>query len=388
MLTGGVRILRIAGIPISVHASWLIVYALLTWTLAVGYFPRALPGVSERASWVGGLVGALLLFVSVLVHELSHAVVARAHGLRVRGITLHIFGGVSTLEDEPPTPRAEFLIAIVGPLTSFAIAVILAIVGSTTAIADGLPAAIIRYLVSVNVAVGVFNLVPGFPLDGGRLLRAALWYWSGALTRATYIASRVGAGFAFVLMILGTLQLLAGGPVGGLWLIFIGLFLRTAADTSYAELMLRETLGRLIVRDAMARDVTTITADASVSDLMERFWAHHFTSFPVVADGRVEGIVVVHDVRNIAPAQRDDTRVRDVMRPLDDGLVVAQGDSLVQALEKASGNGLGRLAVLESGRLVGYLSLKDIMHVLVLKGFAPRDGVADVRPAPDVRRAA
>ncbi|HEU5322942.1 MAG TPA: site-2 protease family protein, partial [Methylomirabilota bacterium] len=198
-----VQIARVAGIPIAIHASWLLVYLLITWTLAVGYFPRALPNLTATTYWVNGLVAALLLFVSVLLHELSHAVVAMAHGLRVRGITLHIFGGVSSLEDEPPGPGAEFQIAVVGPLTSFGIAAALTAVDVAGVVPDGGAAAIVGYLVFVNVAVGLFNLIPGFPLDGGRLLRAALWKWQGTLGRATYLASQVGSGVAFALIALG-----------------------------------------------------------------------------------------------------------------------------------------------------------------------------------------
>ena len=208
---GTLRIATIGGIPIHVHASWLLVYALITWTLAVGYFPRALPERGAAAWWVSGLIAALLLFVAVLLHELSHAFVARAHGLRVRGITLHVFGGVSHLEDEPPSPRAEFLIAVVGPLTSLGLAGLLWAVLSAGLVPAGSPAAIVEYLVFVNAAVGVFNLLPGFPLDGGRLLRAGLWRWKGTLARATYLASRVGTGVALGLVGLGVLQILAGG---------------------------------------------------------------------------------------------------------------------------------------------------------------------------------
>jgi CBS domain-containing protein len=172
-------------------------------------------------------------------------------------------------------------------------------------------------------------------------------------------------------MALGGLQILAGGVVGGLWLIFIGLFLRTAAETGYVQVALREALNRLVVRDVMTPDVVTTPADASVTDLMERFWTHHFASVPVLSGGRVEGIATVHDVNGVPPERRSVTPVRQIMRPLSDSLIVAQGDSLVRALEKASTNGIGRLAVLESGRLVGYLSLKDITHVLILKGVPP-----------------
>lgn len=365
------RIASIAGIPIRIHASWLAIYALITWTLAVGYFPQALPELGAAAWWVSGLIAALLLFVAVLLHELSHAFVARAHGLRVRGITLHVFGGVSHLEDEPPSARAEFLIAVVGPLTSLGLAGLLWAVDAAGLVPGGSPEAIVQYLIAVNAAVGVFNLLPGFPLDGGRLLRAVLWRWKGSLGHATYLASRIGTGVAFALVGLGVVQILAGGLVGGFWLILIGLFLRGAAEAGYAQTALREALDHLLVRDIMVRDVVTVAPETSLEELVEKFWTHHVTSFPVVRDARVYGIAAVHDLRGVPRERWGEARAEQVMRPLRDGLVVAQGDSVVRALQKATGNGLGRLAVLESGRLVGYLSLKDITHVLVLRGLAP-----------------
>jgi Zn-dependent protease len=182
---GAVRVVTIRGIPVNVHVSWLVIYGLITWTLAVGYFPRTLPNLPPVAYWANGLLAAFLLFVSVLLHELSHSLVAIAHGLSVRGITLHVFGGVSHLEDEPPTPRAEFLIAVVGPITSFAIAAVLWAINAAGLVRPAWAQAVVAYLVLVNVVVGIFNLVPGFPLDGGRLLRAALWKWKGTLGQAT-----------------------------------------------------------------------------------------------------------------------------------------------------------------------------------------------------------
>jgi Zn-dependent protease len=364
----GLHILKVRGIPIRVHASWLAVYALITWSLAVGYFPRMLPDLPPLAHWANGLLAALLLFVSVLLHELSHSLVARAHGLSVSGITLHVFGGVSQLEDEPPSPRAEFLIAVVGPLTSFALAVVLWGIGEAGIIRAGWARAVVSYLSFVNLAVGIFNLVPGFPLDGGRLLRAALWKWTGTLGRATHIASRVGVGFAFALMALGFLQTLNGAFVGGFWMILIGLFLRSAADASSTRTALREALGTLPVRDVMTCDVVSIAPDATITQLVDRFWAHHFTSFPVVDNGTVHGIASVQQVHQVPPERWPETRVRELMRPLGDELVIHSGDSVFRALEKASRNSLGRLAVLDGSRLVGYVSLKDITHILALRG--------------------
>jgi Zn-dependent protease/CBS domain-containing protein len=374
-----VRVLTIRGIPINVHVSWLVIYGLITWTLAVGYFPHALPDLPAAAYWANGLLAALLLFVSVLLHELSHSFVAMAHGLSVRGITLHVFGGVSHLEDEPPSPRAEFLIAMVGPITSFAIAAVLWAINASGLVQPRWAQAVVAYLVLVNFAVGIFNLVPGFPLDGGRLLRAALWKWKGTLGQATYMASRVGVGFAFALMALGFLQILRGAVIGGFWFIIIGMFLRGAADASYSQMALREALARPPVRDIMAREVVTVPPEATVAQLADAFWAHRVTSFPVVDAGTVRGIASVQQVHAVPAEQRTVRRVSELMWPLTDDLIVGPDDSAFDALGKASRNQVGRLAVLKDSRLVGYLSLKDITHVLALRGLP--DGL---RSAPSV----
>lgn len=387
---GTLRVLTIRGIPINIHVSWLVIYGLITWTLAVGYFPRALPDLPAAAYWANGLLAAFLLFVSVLLHELSHSLVATKYGLSVRGITLHVFGGVSELEDEPPSPGAEFLIAVVGPITSFAIAAVLWAI-SAAGFVHAWMQAVLTYLVWVNTAVGVFNLVPGFPLDGGRLLRAALWRWTGTLGRATHIASRVGVVFAFALMALGVFQILGGNVLGGFWLILIGVFLRTAADASYSQTALQQALARLPVRDIMTRDVVSVAPEATVEQLAEHFWSHHVTSFPVVDNGTVLGIASVQQVHQVPREQRMQRRVDTLMRPLTDELVIGPEDSVFDALGKATRNGVGRLAVLEDARLVGYLSLKDITHVLALRGLPDgartAHGVAVRKPGP-TRRAA
>jgi Zn-dependent protease/CBS domain-containing protein len=382
-----VRLFKIAGIPIDVHASWLAIYALITWTLAVGYFPRVLPDLAPAAYWIHGLVAALLLFASVLVHELSHSLVATTYGLAVRGITLHVFGGVSHLEDEPPSPRAEAFIAAAGPLASFAIAAALWAVHATGLAGAGSAAAIAGYLVTVNLLVGVFNLIPGFPLDGGRLLRAILWRWKGSLPHATYLASRVGVAFAFTLMAWGVYAMFTGAVVSGMWLVLIGLFLQNAANASYAQIALREALGRLAVDRIMARDVVTVQPDETVTDLVDRFWEHHVASFPVLDGGRVVGIASVGQVKQLTREQWPLLRVRDIMRPLDETLVVRPSDTVLRALERASANGLGRLAVIENDRLVGYLSTQDITHVLALQGLGGSRDMGGARRTPQAPHA-
>lgn len=365
-MTHGVTLFRVAGIPVRIHPSWLVIFGLIAWSLSVGYFPHVLPGVPAAAYWVQGLVAALLLFVSVFLHELSHSVVARAHGLPVSAITLHVFGGVSQLQREPERPGVEFWMAVAGPLASFALAAVAAGGAAATTAAPAV-AAILHYLAVVNAVVGAFNLVPGFPLDGGRILRAALWKARGDLRWATRVASRAGTVVAFGLMGLGILRGLTGEFLGGLWLVLIGLFLRQAAEGSYQQLVLRRALAPLRVRDVMTGTVVSVPADRTLAEVVdETFWRHHVSSFPVVAGGRVLGILGLQQLRHVPRERWAETSVREAMLPLAPALAVAPGDRLADALEKLSQNGLGRAAVIESGALAGYLSLRDVLHVLAI----------------------
>lgn len=363
-MSGGITLFRVLGIPVRVNASWLLVLAFLTWTLAVGYFPRVLPDLPLGALWIKGFVAALLLFASVFLHELAHAAAALRYGIPVSSITLHVFGGVSQLERDPDAPGAEFVIAVVGPLTSFAIAIALGAARLAIPVSAAAHATL-AYLVFVNIMLGIFNLVPGFPLDGGRLLRAALWKFRGDLRWATRIASRAGAGVGVLLIVFGLLRSVGGEPLGGLWMSFIGLFLLQAAQGSYQQLRVQQALGGRRVADVMARDVVSVPADLPVARVAdELFWQHRVSSFPVVDGPRVIGIVALDHLKSVAAEDRPATLVRAIMAPLSEALVARPDDSLWTALTRLSQNGVGRLAVLEGGRLVGYLSVKDVMQVL------------------------
>jgi Zn-dependent protease len=363
-----VTLFSVRGIPVRVHPSWLAVYGLIAWTLAIGYFPRALPELPATTHWVGALVAGLLLFVSVFLHELSHSLVALRYGIPVSAITLHVFGGVSEMEREPDRPGAEVAIAVVGPLTSFAIAGVCAVAAPLIP-PESVTAAIVRYLVLVTVAVGLFNLVPGFPLDGGRLLRAALWKARGDLASATRAAGRVGSTFALVLIGLGVWRALTGDFLGGLWFVAIGLFLRQAASLGYQQLVVRRALASRRVADVMTRQVVHVPPGLSLAQLVDDyFWRHHVTSFPVVDGDRLVGIVSLRDLERTPREAWPTTMVREVMRPITDQVTAAPGESLWTAFEKVSQNGLGRVAVVEDGRLAGYLSVKDAAHVLALAG--------------------
>ncbi len=314
------QIFRVAGIPVRVDASWLLVFALISWSLASGYFPYVLPELTPGAAWLHAVTAAALLFASVLLHELSHALVARQHGVRVSGIRLHVFGGVSELESEPPTPRAEFLIAVVGPLTSFAIAALCYGLGRTLTGVSWL-AALTGYLMAVNLIVGLFNLVPGFPLDGGRLLRAMLWWWSGRLGWATRWASRAGSLFAFLLVALGAVRAVGGEMVGGLWFILIGLFLHQAARSSYALVRMYDRLESLRVADVMTR--------------------------PLGANG--------------------DGTAADTLAPIGPDDVVAPESPAWLAFLKTARSRAGRVAVVDRGRLVGTVSRHDLERAAAIE---------------------
>jgi Zn-dependent protease len=363
-----VTLFSVRGIPVRVHPSWLAVYGLIAWTLAIGYFPQMLPELPASTHWIGALVAALLLFVSVFLHELSHSLVALRYGIPVSSITLHVFGGVSEMEREPDRPGAEVAIAIVGPLTSFAIALVCAVVAPLLE-PGSITAGVVRYLVIVNAAVGIFNLVPGFPLDGGRVLRAVVWKVRGNLTAATRTASRAGSAFALILMALGVWRALAGEFLGGLWFVAIGLFLRQAATVSYQQMVVRRALESRRVADVMTRQVLQVPPGLSLAQLVDDyFWRHHVTSFPVVDGDRLVGIVSLRDLERVPRGAWPTTAVHKVMRPVTGQMTAGPRDSLWGAFEKVSRNGLGRLAIVENGRVVGYLSIRDIAHVLALAG--------------------
>ncbi len=362
-----IELFRILGIPIRIDFSWLIIFALISWSLASGYFPQVLPELSAAAYWAQGLAAALLLFVSVLLHELSHAVVARAHGVGVGGITLHVFGGVSQMESEPPSARAEFQIAVVGPLTSFVIA---GVCWALLRLLAGPPwaEAVIGYLAAVNLIVGVFNLVPGFPLDGGRILRAALWAWQGGLQWATRVASSVGSGFAFLLMAFGVVRIFGGEVLGGMWLILLGIFLHQAARSSWELSRLQQRLEHVRVADVMTPSPIAVSEALPLARVIDDFFrVHRVSGFPVLREGGgVAGFVTWSQVERAAPVL-DGATVRDVMVPAGGSLVVSPHDSAWSAFMKISRNQVGRVVVLDRGKLVGIVSHRDLQRVLAVE---------------------
>ena len=365
-MKGSLRLGRIAGIEIGIHYTWLLAFILITWSLAQGFFPQAYPGWGPGTYWITGILAALILFVSVLLHELAHSLVAQARGLPVRSITLFIFGGVSTLEEEAKKPAIEFTMTIVGPLTSLALAVIFWGLSQLIDAPSSPAAAMLNYLWQINALLAAFNLLPGFPLDGGRVLRSILWGTTGDLVRATNIAATVGRFFGWALIAFGVFQLLQGNFLGGLWIAFIGWFLSSAADVSRRDITLREHLSGVPVSEVMDPSTETISPETSVEEVVRgAFLQGHRRAVPVGRDDRLVGIVTLTDVKELPQLKWTQTSVEEIMtrQPL---YRVTPDDDLNSAMRLIAQHDINQVLVLREGRLVGLLNRADIIRHLQL----------------------
>jgi Zn-dependent protease/CBS domain-containing protein len=365
----GISLFKVAGIRINLDFSWFIIFGLVLFALSAGYLPRAYPGQPFQTYWVAGLIATLLFFASVMLHELAHSLVAIRHGIDIPEITLFIFGGVSRLSQEPKDPGTEFKIAVVGPLTSFALAALFGALGAALkSFEPSLIAVVIGYLAWINLALGIFNLIPGFPLDGGRLFRAFLWWKTGSLTRATKVAADFGKGFAVAIMILGGLQIFAGALINGLWFIFIGMFLRGMSVQGYEELVLRKSLEGVHVDEVMVREVVSVPPHLTVSQLIHDYFLHYaYRGFPVAEDGRVLGVVSMAALRQLPREDYDRVQVSEIMTPLADELLIDAKASLADALITMSREGQDRLLVLTGGRLAGLVTKTGLLRFVQIK---------------------
>jgi len=380
MLLPNWRIGRALGIPIHVHASWFVVFFFVTWSLATGYLPETLPGLSAPRYWGMGGIAALLLFLSVLLHELGHSYVALRYQIPIRQITLFIFGGMAHMGKEPPSPLAEFLIAMAGPLVSLILGA--GCLGGAMAVESlfarsGLQGLVVLWslLGMVNVQLGLFNLVPGFPLDGGRVLRAGLWAWNKDFNRATSQAALVGIGFGVALGLIGAVLMVGAwsGALGhslatnGGWLIFIGAFLFSAALTSRRQAALRTPLASVTVRQVMVHRVVTLLPDMSVQEAVNQYFvAHGFGGFPVCEEEQVLGLVTVRDVQALPAALWPSRRVREIMCPALPAFCIPPDSSVMEARERMIQGGWDRLVVMENEKIVGLITRSAIAHFLQL----------------------
>jgi len=364
--TDHVQIARVIGIPIYLHFSWLIIFGLIVWTLSTGYFPAQYPDLPASSYWAKGLVASLLFFVSIVFHELGHAVVALRHGLRTRSITLFIFGGVAQLEKDPKDGRSEFWMAAAGPLVSLALAGLFYACASLPFVNPS-AAAVAKYLALINLILALFNLVPAFPMDGGRLLRGALWGPLGK-ARATRIASGAGTLFAYFLISAGVFSLLRGDSLGGLWYILIGWFIKDASAASYQQVRLDEALRGVTVRDAMVEGVVTVPSTDSVAEAArEHFMRTGYGGYPVTRGDAVVGLLCLKDVLRLSPEERESTSVQGAMRPLTDAILTDPDAPLPSAIAKMAQAGTARLLVMHGDRLVGLLTTNGVIRRLKVR---------------------
>jgi Zn-dependent protease len=372
MMGSSFSIGRIAGIRIGVHWSWLVVFALFVWTLSTGVFPRTNPDLSDNTHLGMAFVAAVLFFVSVLLHELGHALQARREGVEIEGITLWLFGGVATLKGAWQSAGAEFRIAVAGPIVSLVLGILflaLAVPSGTPQEADG----VVAWLGFVNLSLLVFNLIPAVPLDGGRILHAVLWGARNDFGWATRVSSAIGRGFGFVLIGVGVAMFVFQGSFSGAWLVFLGWFLLAAASAEARYSVARQALDGLRVGDLMTLDPVTVPPDLTLGRFMDEIvWNRRFTTYPVIEDGRPVGLLPFRCVAQVPRAQWDETRVRDCMLPLDEVPVLEPVDDAIDALAELSQDDLGRGLVVESGRLVGLLSITDLARALEAPPRRPR----------------
>jgi Zn-dependent protease/CBS domain-containing protein len=365
----GIRLGSVLGFEISLDYSWFIIFFLILVTFTGAVFPAHVPDLDQLEYLIMGLAGTLLFFGSLLVHELSHAVVARRKGIEVEGITLFVFGGMARTSREPDTPGDEFLIAGVGPLASFVLAALFyAIAAVSPRLGLGLEVTVVaEYMGFLNLVLAIFNLFPGFPLDGGRLLRAVLWKLTGSLRRATLAATTAGRALGWGIIGLGLFALLVGQAfVGGLWFIFIGWFLNHAARMSYQHVLLQEVLSPLTVRQAMTPDPETVPPDIPLDTLVnEYFLRRPYNSFPVTgSDGSVLGLVTLSQVKEVPRGEWSSHSTRKVMSPVEEGLLAGPDESMISILDRMRTGEHRRILVVRNGELLGIISATDVARWL------------------------
>jgi Zn-dependent protease/CBS domain-containing protein len=365
-----IKLFTILGFEVRIDLSWFIIAVLITWTLASGVFPHYYKGLRTAIYWWMGVAGALGLFFSVVFHELAHSVISRKRGLPMKGITLFIFGGVAEMREEPESAGTEFWMAIAGPISSVVLGLVfyglLAVGrGSWPVPING----VIGYLAMINFILAGFNLLPAYPLDGGRVLRSALWKWKGNVRWATRVASQVGSGFAIALIVLGVLAFVRGNFIGGMWWFLIGLFLRNASQMSYQQLLMRKALEGESVQRFMKRDPVTVPPSISVEQLVEDYiYQYHYKMFPVVEDSnKLIGCVTTKHVKEVPRDEWRQKTVGDLAIGCSQENTIEPDTDAMKALSIMNRNGASRLMVAKGGRLQGVLALKDMLEFLSLR---------------------
>ena len=367
-MTNSIRVGRVLGIDIRLHYSWLLIAFLIVFSLRA-HFQEMNPDWGGGVIWASALVTGVLFFAAVVAHELAHSVVAKSRGIGVRSITLFALGGVAQIEKDASDAKTEFLIAIVGPFTSFIIGAVFltlaGLMGSSLAAPPTTPLpAILLWLGYINVALAVFNLIPGFPMDGGRVLRAILWWFTGSDRRATHAAVKVGKFFAVAFILFGVVRFFSGGGLGALWISFIGWFLLDAAGATGRQSDIAEHLRGLRVADVMVREVPTIDGRTNLQTFTEDLFRTGRRCFIVVENGVLTGLITPNEVKHVRPAQRPFTLVSEVMRTFDHLRTIAPESPVIEALEVMARDDLNQHPVVSGGAVEGVISRADLLGLL------------------------
>jgi Zn-dependent protease/predicted transcriptional regulator len=359
-----ITLFKLFGFEVKIDISWLILAILVTFTLAQGFFPYYYRGLSLATYWWMGIFGALGLFGSIIFHEFWHSIIARKYGLPMKGITLFIFGGVAEMDDEPPNAKTEFLMSIAGPLSSvflgfFFLGINMLIPGNGIVPIRG----VISYLSYINIILAIFNMLPAFPLDGGRVLRSALWRWKGNIRWATNIASWIGSAFGMTLMILGILSIFHGNFIGGIWFFVIGMFLRSTAQMSYQQVLLRNILQGKKVQHFTKSNPVSVPPSISIGQFVEDyFYKYHYKMFPVVENGELIGCIDINQVKHIPKSEWDQQAIKEHTRTCMPENTINPSTDALQALSRMRQTGNNRLMVIEGDKLIGIVTLNDILN--------------------------
>ena len=361
---------KLLGFTVSVDASWGIILFLVVWSLSQGLFPGYFQDLSIQTYWMMGLVGAMGLFISIIIHEFAHSLIARKYGLEIKGITLFIFGGVAEMKEEPNSPKTEFFMAIAGPMASVMLSILFATLYQVATIIE-LPIPVIGilgYLSAVNMLLAVFNMVPAFPTDGGRILRSILWWIQGDLRWATQVASRISMIFAIAIIFVGFMSLIGGNFIGGLWWVLIGSFLFSASNASYQRLVMEQSFEGKTVRHFMNPNPVTVPSHITLQEFVDQYlYPYHYKMFPVIKNHKISGLITIQTLKSYPHEEWGHLLVSKAMQLQNPDNSIDSNTPVNDALNKMSQTGLSRLLVVEHKKIVGIITLKDLLEYLALK---------------------
>jgi Zn-dependent protease/predicted transcriptional regulator len=371
MFRSSIKLFKVFGIEIRLDYSWFIIFALFAYYFGFSYFPSVLPGTNAGIIAIITIITVVLFFTSVLIHEMSHSLVAKSRGTPVERITLFLFGGMAQIEKEPETPASEFTMAIAGPGASFVLALLFGIIWF---VSGGFPyiQEPARYLTIINIILGVFNLLPGFPLDGGRVLRSIIWKVTGNLQRATFIASTAGRVLGFMIIAVGIVFLFTGNFLSGIWFAFIGWFLQSSAHMGYRQLIFETSVKGIRVKDVMNDDLVLADKDLTLQEIIDDyFMRYRFGRFPVVEgrgrNARFIGIISLHDIKAIDRDKWGSTRVGDIVKTVTEKEKVDKSMEISDAIKKMGKMGLGHLVIMSGDRLEGIITKSDVMRFIQIR---------------------